>query len=142
MVELIVVVVILGVLMAVLVPQYIQYVERSRVQADEAYIGEIAHAMEIIASSNEVVAGGLGQVTIAVYPTEQKSGYFWDGGVGEGGHTLPALKAMIDELEDIIGKGSPMQSKLYNSGYTPTGGVIIALDKNGKAVWIPKSAKT
>ena len=50
------VVAILGVLMAVLVPQYIiQYVEKSRIAADEAYIDEIAHAMEIVMASSEAI---------------------------------------------------------------------------------------
>ena len=38
LVELIVVIAILGVLMAVLVPQYIQYVEKSRLGVDNSYI--------------------------------------------------------------------------------------------------------
>ena len=47
LVELIVVIAILGVLMAVLVPQYIQYVEKSKVATDESALGEVIHAAEI-----------------------------------------------------------------------------------------------
>ncbi len=47
LVELIVVIAILGVLAAVLAPQYIQYVEKSRVAADENAMSEIAHSIEV-----------------------------------------------------------------------------------------------
>lgn len=47
LVELIVVIAIIGVLAAVLVPQYIQYVEKSKKGGDESALGEMAHAVEI-----------------------------------------------------------------------------------------------
>ncbi|MEG1460789.1 MAG: prepilin-type N-terminal cleavage/methylation domain-containing protein [Oscillospiraceae bacterium] len=65
LVELIVVIAILGVLMAVLVPQYIQYVEKSRIGADEAMIGEIGHAMEVAAANQ----GDLTTYTVTVTST-------------------------------------------------------------------------
>ena len=64
LVELIVVIAILGVLMAVLVPQYIQYVEKSRVGVDESYIAEIAHVMELTAASDLNVNGKSVTITI------------------------------------------------------------------------------
>lgn len=67
LVELIVVIAILGVLMAVLVPQYIQYVEKSRVGVDESMLGEIAHNMEIGAATTELS-------TTAEYKTTIKTG--------------------------------------------------------------------
>jgi len=57
LVELIVVIAILGVLMAVLVPQYIQYVEKARQGTDESVFGEIAHNMEINAATSELLSG-------------------------------------------------------------------------------------
>ena len=51
LVELIVVIAILGVLAAVLVPQYIGYVERSRQGVDISYMGEVAHNVAIEAST-------------------------------------------------------------------------------------------
>ena len=47
LVELIVVIAILGVLAAVLVPQYIGYVERARQGVDISYISEVAHNVAI-----------------------------------------------------------------------------------------------
>lgn len=64
LVELIVVIAILGVLMAVLIPQYIQYVEKSRIGVDESYIGEVAHNMELAAAANEKINGKSVTVTL------------------------------------------------------------------------------
>lgn len=52
LVELIIVVAIIAVLSAVAVPQYIQYIEKSRIGADEAYIQEVAHSLSIVHASN------------------------------------------------------------------------------------------
>lgn len=64
LVELIVVIAILGVLMAVLIPQYIQYVEKSRIGVDENYIGEVAHNIELAAAANESINGKTVTVTL------------------------------------------------------------------------------
>ena len=55
LVELIIVVAIIAVLSAVLVPQYIQYVEKSRIGADESYISEIGHNVQIVAATDHKV---------------------------------------------------------------------------------------
>lgn len=53
LVELIVVIAIIGVLAAVLVPQYMQYIDKAKDGTDEATAGEIAHAMEIAGAMEE-----------------------------------------------------------------------------------------
>ena len=55
LVELIVVIAIMGVLMVVLAPQYLKFVEKSRLQKDNSAIAEIANTMKI-ALSDEAVA--------------------------------------------------------------------------------------
>ena len=45
LVELIIVIAIMAVLMAVLAPQFLRYIERSRLQSDNTAIGEIANAL-------------------------------------------------------------------------------------------------
>lgn len=50
LVELIIVIAILGVLMAVMVPQYIKYVDKAKAGTDMAALGEILHAAEIDAA--------------------------------------------------------------------------------------------
>ncbi|MEG2000433.1 MAG: prepilin-type N-terminal cleavage/methylation domain-containing protein [Evtepia sp.] len=54
LVELIVVIAIIGILAAVLAPQYIKYLENSRKATDANTISEIAHAMEV-AVANETI---------------------------------------------------------------------------------------
>ncbi len=54
LVELIVVVAIMAVLMVVLAPQYLRYVERTRLQKDNSAIAEIANATKI-AMANEAI---------------------------------------------------------------------------------------
>lgn len=54
LVELIIVVAIMAVLVGVLAPQYLQYVEKSRRSADATSIEEIVNAMEIVASDPSV----------------------------------------------------------------------------------------
>lgn len=56
LVELIIVIAIMAVLMAVLAPQFLRYIERSRLQSDNTAIGEIARAMEIAAADETVTA--------------------------------------------------------------------------------------
>jgi len=53
LVELIVVIAILGVLAAVLVPQYIQYVNKSKAGSDMNTLGEVLHAAQVYAATQD-----------------------------------------------------------------------------------------
>ena len=55
LVEIIIVVAIVSILTAMLTPNYLQYVEKSRIGVDEAYIREVAHSLEIIAATDSLV---------------------------------------------------------------------------------------
>lgn len=74
LVELIVVIAIIGVLAAVLVPQYIKYLETSREGVDRNAINEIFHAAEIAAASKESLPAG-DVLTIAINDTDGKITY-------------------------------------------------------------------
>lgn len=54
LIELIVTIAIMAVLMVVLVPQFLKYVERSRIQKDESFMSEIQEAVNIACSASEV----------------------------------------------------------------------------------------
>ncbi len=54
LVELIIVIAIMAVLIGVLAPQYIRYVERSRVSADQTTVDQFVSAMQIIASDPDM----------------------------------------------------------------------------------------
>lgn len=122
LVELIVVIAILGVLMAVLVPQYIQYVEKSRIGVDESYIGEVAHTMEIVAAGNESLYGK--ELTITLTAGSGKITEATDGDA----------KTMYDELV-VVFPGQPdtvYKSKEYKTGGAHAAAINLVLDANGK----------
>ncbi|MFR8844362.1 MAG: type IV pilin protein [Waltera sp.] len=56
LVELIIVIAIMAVLVGVLAPQYIKYVEKSRVSADAQQVEEFTGAMTVLASDVDVTA--------------------------------------------------------------------------------------
>ncbi len=58
LVELIVVIAILGVLAAVLVPQYIQYVEKGKVAVDKSTAGSIQQAIGVLCADGTYTATG------------------------------------------------------------------------------------
>ena len=70
LVELIIVIAIMAVLMAVLAPQFLRYVERSRIQSDNTAIGEIANAVKIAAANEnintEIAGAGAAGVTLTI----------------------------------------------------------------------------
>ncbi len=123
LVELIVVIAIIGVLAAVLVPQYIQYVEKSRIGVDESYLSEVAHVMELTAASSDVVNGVACTVTVVPAGTIT---------VTATSPTTPGttLKAELDRTFGTA--GSAFKSKTYKA---VTAGVTITLSTAGKATW-------
>lgn len=54
LVELIIVVAIMAVLIGILAPTYLKYVDKSRVTADETMVDEFVRAMEVLASDPDV----------------------------------------------------------------------------------------
>ena len=70
LVELIIVIAIMAVLIAVLAPQFLRYVERSRLQSDNTAIGELANACKVAATDEdvtaEIVAAAAGGITITI----------------------------------------------------------------------------
>ena len=59
LVELIIVVAIMAILIGVLAPQYLRYVEKSRLQKDNTSIGEIANVLKMT-SSDEILITAIG----------------------------------------------------------------------------------
>lgn len=58
LVELIIVIAIMVVLIAVLAPQYLKYVEKSRVASDQTTIVEYINAMQVIAADPDITLSG------------------------------------------------------------------------------------
>lgn len=120
LVELIIVIAIMAVLIAVLAPQFLRYVERSRLQSDNTAIGEIANAVKIAASneaiSNEIRAAGATGVSIVI-PLATA-------GTVTGGGTL-----LQPELTAALGNNVLLQSNTYRGAATaPTVQAIVQAD--------------
>lgn len=118
LVELIIVIAIMAVLMAVLAPQFLRYVERSRLQSDNTAIGEIANACKVAATDEDVtgeIATAGGSITVTIPVTTAAN-------VGAGGGDLQ------DELDATIGTVA-LTSNTYVNGTAPT--ITVAIDANG-----------
>ena len=87
LVELIIVIAIMAVLIGVLAPQYLKYVEKSRQSADLDNIDQVISAVEIYAAENGVSAG-----TISCAATGVVSTSFTDA-MTNAGITLPTMKS-------------------------------------------------
>ena len=111
LVELIVVVAIMGVLVGILVPAYLAYVEKTRIQRDESAAGEIFRAAEI------VVYSGQYDISDAVLVTFDNSGIQLN--------TQLLNNVQIQEiLQDHFGNqyqtAKPVSKKYQNMTYTVT----------------------
>jgi len=69
LVELIVVIAIMAVLVAILAPQFLKYVERSRVSADKQNVTEIINAVQAYASDDTTTTFPTGTVTLNIKGT-------------------------------------------------------------------------
>lgn len=118
LVELIIVIAIMAVLMGVLAPQFLKYVESSRKQKDESAAEEIRNAIEIACSVekiyNELGLSSGGSTTIS----------YKDGDPSFTG----AGTNMEAELESVIGLPVDFTSATHN-GQTYT--VTISMDSKG-----------
>ena len=116
LVELIVVIAIMAVLMVVVGPQLLRYVERARIQRDNTAISEIANAAKIAMADetiNDVVNPGTTYSTIRA---------------ASGTITFGTADALTNELTLVLGATVDLESDAYSTG---TPGIDIAKDANG-----------
>ncbi len=69
LVELIIVIAIMAALIAILAPQYLKYVEKSRVSADRTQLDEVIKAVKVAASDPDVDDLGTANVTFTITNT-------------------------------------------------------------------------
>lgn len=96
LVELIIVIAIMAILIGVLAPQYLKFVERSRKSTDKQNVDEIIRAVEIYAADTEVASddklAASGTVTLNVGSAGSSTGNI-DKALAASGVTLPQLKS-------------------------------------------------
>ena len=114
LVELIIVVAVIAVLTAVVAPQYIKYVERSRQGVDAATLEEVRHAVEIEAAILETNAATSVKVEADGDVSTAASGGF----------------ASITNVTDVVGTKVALKSKAAK-----TQDWVIDVATTGKVTW-------
>ena len=117
LVELIIVIAIMAVLIAILAPQFIKYVEKSRKNADLDTIDEARTALETAYSDLGAEGTWSGDATVSLTNS---------------GTTVTAATDVKDELENKLGIGD---SKLKSSNWAD-GGVQVKIDSVGKITYM------
>ena len=106
LVELIIVVAIMAVLIGILAPQYLKYVERSRLSADNEYIDSVRKACEAVASDPTInLAGTKYQISFVNGATATMGGGATD--------VTTVFKPAVDKIADL--DNDHLNSKTYAS---------------------------
>lgn len=106
LVELIIVIAVMAVLMGVLAPQLLKYVEDSRIQSDETAMSEVANAVKIALANEEIYnAVGTG-ATVTIHDDDNAT-------VGTCS-AISGVTELDEELAKVIPDGINFTSKTYN----------------------------
>lgn len=108
LVELIIVIAIMVILIAVLAPQYLRYVEKSRVASDQNTVVEYINAMQTVASDPEISLTEGGSYTVTIGS---------DGKIAVGAD----LKTVLTDY-GILDANTLDNSKVQSTGYKSSGG--------------------
>ena len=117
LVELIIVIAIMAVLIAVLAPQFLRYVEKSRIQRDNSAISEIANAAKV-AMANETINNTLANGTSVACGTVATNTYSFTGAAGT---------TLDGEVGAVVGATVALQSNTYATAPT----ITVAKDADG-----------
>ncbi len=117
LVELIIVVAIMAILIGVLAPQYLRYVEKSRLQKDNTAMGEIADVLKMTSADEALIKAMDGSITV----TFNAAGEMQDPTVGTNGDAAKIKKELTDTLGDL--------SKVKLSSNTYKGSVVGGYDQ-------------
>lgn len=109
LVELIIVIAIMVILIAVLAPQYLRYVEKSRVSSDQNTVVEYINAMQTIASDPDIVLDSTKAYTVTI------------GGDGKIAVSAELAKILTDY--GILDSTTISSSKVQSTSYRNSGGI-------------------
>ena len=136
LVELIVVIAIMAVLMVVLAPAMLRYVEKSRVQKDKSAVAEVINAVNLAASEEAIADKIVNNVTITVQPKtgDDAKGYEIKG---------TADSSVITEVEKSIPKiditSKTYKGRTYTITITVDGDGVISVPEYNEGGWSKKS---
>lgn len=132
LVELIIVIAIMVVLIAVLAPQYLKYVEKSRVASDQTTVVEYINAMQVLAADPEVT---LTTTDADSYTLTSASG----SNAIEVGANLKTLLVDNGMLDETAAAGGKLQSTAYTDAQM---GIALVYDSTNKVWNVKKTAGT
>ena len=121
LVELIVVIAIMAVLMVVLAPAMLRYVEKTRVQKDDSAVSEVANALELaLAQENIYDAAGGKVVIVTVTGSSGAITASIDGTAVAADHVLlKDVKATVGDTIAISSKQRKVQTYTATATYDP-----------------------
>lgn len=132
LVELIVVVAIMAVLMVVLAPQYLRYVERTRLQKDNSTIAEIANACKLAMADSYIASKTPSGTIVTLKATDDKTNVKVEFVSGVTAATGGDATALAKELEGVFGAEFETESNTYKESKTDIVLKII-VEPNGSA---------
>ena len=121
LVELIIVIAIMAVLIGVLAPQYLKYVESSRLQKDNQAIAEIANSIKI-AMADETINSSIANSASESFSVDSSTTYNFPAAGAAGATKLSA------ELNTVVGTSVKLTSNTYSST-APT--ITVSKDDKG-----------
>lgn len=134
LVELIIVIAIMAVLVGVLAPQFLKYVESSRVQKDESAAGEVENAVKIACSVEDVYKSlpATGSATVSVKTGTATTSLSAKGITPAGFSTVTgATTTMEDELDAVISDAIDFSSKAHTATTADEYLITITVGSNG-----------
>ncbi len=141
LVELIIVIAIMAVLIGILAPQYLKYVEKTRLSADNDYIDSVRKAVETIAADPSY---DLGSTAITITFDDGASPNFSTDPTITGSTTLSdAVDAIVDVKDAAPATPGALNSKTYaaaiaaNAANAPTITIDFTTDIDGDNVADP-----
>lgn len=129
LVELIVVVAIMAVLVVILAPAMLRYVEKTRLQKDESALSEVANAAELALGEESIISAinGTPDIILTVAETDitDDASIYVSGTSGN---------PVADEVKKTIGNGVKFVSKTYHS--SPATAYIKLTYDSGKGAYV------
>lgn len=121
LVELIIVIAIMAILIVVLAPQYLKYVEKSRVSSDQTTVVEYINAMQVIAADPDITLGA-GPYTLTST-------------AGSDTITVSTALATLIEGEGMLDSAAAAGGKIQSTAYKNAAMDIQLVYDSTKKVW-------
>ena len=131
LVELIIVIAVIAVLSAVVAPQYIKYVERSRQGVDASVLQEVKHIVEIEAGTTETLVASEVIITVAADKTgsiEGTNSFAGPSAAAEGANAAVTATAAYTNIENTVGN---LTFKSANA----VGEYTLKISATGEVTW-------